>query len=150
MKNTVVIDASIALKWVIDENDSDRAAALLARWFVEGTTLLAPALLIYEVTNAVYQRIRNGIFDSDDARQALENVLLTELELVFPKNSTLSVRAMELAQQYRLPATYDAHYLALAEREQCEYWTADTRLWNAVKGKLAWVRWFGDYQPDVS
>jgi hypothetical protein len=29
-------------------------------------------------------------------------------------------------------------------------WTADTRLWNAVKGKLAWVRWFDDYQPDVS
>lgn len=53
---------------------------------------------------------------------------------------------MELAHQFNLPATYDPHYLALAEREGCEYWTADARLWNTVKGKLAWVRWLGDYQ----
>ncbi len=46
---------------------------------------------------------------------------------------------MELAIQYNLPATYDPHYLAFALREDCEYWTADNRLLNAVKGKLPWV-----------
>jgi predicted nucleic acid-binding protein len=51
-----------------------------------------------------------------------------------------------LAQQYNLPATYDAHYLALAEHEKCEYWTADTRLWNAVRDKLPWVHQLSDYQ----
>ncbi len=55
------------------------------------------------------------------------------------------MRAIELAEQYSLPATYDAHYLALAERNQCEYWTADTRLWNAIAGKLNWVYLLGDY-----
>jgi predicted nucleic acid-binding protein len=39
----------------------------------------------------------------------------------------------------------DAHYLALAEQQNCEYWTADTRLWNTVRGKLSWIRWLGDY-----
>src|SRR6266700_2054013 len=116
----------------------------------EANVILAPVLLIYEVTNAIYQHVRRGELFLDDARQTLDNALLAFLELDSPVDSSLSRRAMELAQQYRLPATYDAHYLALAEREQCDYWTADTRLWNAVKGKLAWVRWLGDYQTDVS
>src|SRR5262249_51070462 len=35
--------------------------------------------------------------------------------------------------------------LALAESKGCELWTADTRMWNSLRGKLAWVRLFGDY-----
>ena len=81
---------------------------------------------------------------TDDAKQALEDVLLPELELNFSEHLSLSIRAIELAQQYGLPATYDAHYLALAERKRCEYWTADTRLWNAIGGKLNWVRLLSD------
>lgn len=149
MRNAIIVDASVVLKWVIDEDNSDKATALLSRWFIEGTVILAPVLLIYEVTNAIYQHVCRGELFLDDARQTLDNALLAFLELDSPVDSSLSRRAMELAQQYRLPATYDAHYLALAEREQCEYWTADMRLWNAVKGKLAWVRWLGDYRPDV-
>jgi predicted nucleic acid-binding protein len=57
----------------------------------------------------------------------------------------LSTRALELADRFGLSATYDAHYLALAEREGCEYWTADERLWNSVRAQLGWVRWLGEY-----
>jgi predicted nucleic acid-binding protein len=60
----------------------------------------------------------------------------------------VSTQAMEFAQRFRLPATYDAHYLALAYAEQCECWTADKRLWNVVKRELNWVRWLGEYQPE--
>jgi predicted nucleic acid-binding protein len=83
---------------------------------------------------------------ADKARQALEDVLFPELELNFLEYAELSKRAMTLAQQYGLPATYDAHYLALAEHEKCEYWTADTLLWNAVRDKLPWVRRLSDSQ----
>jgi predicted nucleic acid-binding protein len=147
MRNVVIVDASVALKWVMDEDDSDKAAALLSRWFVRETTVLAPVLLMYELTNAIYQHVRRGEIDRDDTSQTLDDALLRFLELDSPGDSSLSRRAMELAQQYRLPATYDAHYLALAEREDCEYWTADARLWNAVKGKLPWVHWLDDYRP---
>ena len=82
-----------------------------------------------------------------EAQQALVDVLLPELAFKFSEYSSLSMRAIELAEQYGLPATYDAHSLALAERNQCEYWTADTRLWNAIAGKLKWVRLLSDYQP---
>ncbi len=149
MRNVVVVDTSVALKWVIDEDDTDKAVALLSRWFVAKTTVLAPILLVYELTNAIYQHIRKGEMDLDDAGKALDSALLMFLELDSPGDSSQNRRAMELAHRYTLPATYDPHYLALAERESCEYWTADARLWNAVKGKLPWVRWLGDYKPDT-
>jgi hypothetical protein len=45
MSNTVVVDTSIVIKWVIDETDSSIAVALLARWISEGLIILAPSLL---------------------------------------------------------------------------------------------------------
>jgi predicted nucleic acid-binding protein len=52
-------------------------------------------------------------------------------------------RAMDLAERFSLPAVYDAHYLALAERLGGEFWTADRRLVEAVQGALPWVRLVG-------
>lgn len=145
MRSTVIVDTSIVIKWVLDEPDSAIALVLLRKLIDEGTVIRAPALLTYEVTNALYQRVRKGELTFDKAKQALADVLSSELQLNFSEHATLSMRAMELAYQHTLPATYDPHYLALAERENCEYWTADKRLWNAVKGKLTWARWLGDY-----
>jgi predicted nucleic acid-binding protein len=48
-----------------------------------------------------------------------------------------------LATRFNRPATYDAHYLALAEMMDCEFWTADERLFNAVRDELSWARWLG-------
>jgi predicted nucleic acid-binding protein len=146
MKNAIVVDTSIVLKWVLDEPDSTTALALLNWWINEGTVIRAPALLTYEVANALFQRVRKGEMTAGKARQALEDVLLPELELNFLEYSELSKRAITLAQQFNLPATYDAHYLALAEHEKCEYWTADSRLCNAVRDKLPWIHQLSEYQ----
>lgn len=145
MRNVVVVDASVALKWVIDESDSDTALALLDEWSVKGTVMFAPALLAYEVANILYQNVRKGEIALNRAVKALEDVMLSGLEFDFSQDASLSMRAIELAHSSSLKAAYDPHYLALAERENCEFWTADTRMWNAVKGKFAWVRWLADY-----
>jgi len=79
------------------------------------------------------------------AKEALTKVLLSGVALNFLQDSNIGRRAIELARQFGLPATYDAYYLALAEHEGCELWTADTRMWNSIRGKLTWVRWIGDY-----
>jgi predicted nucleic acid-binding protein len=149
MKRAVIVDTSIVLKWVLDEPDSATALALLTRWINEGIVIQAPALLTYEVANALFQRVRKGEMTADKARQALEDVLFPELMLNFLEYAELSKRAITLAQQYSLPATYDADYLALAEHEKCEYWTADTRLWNTVADKLPWVRRLSDYESTM-
>jgi predicted nucleic acid-binding protein len=146
MRRAVVVDTSIVLKWVLEEPDSSTALALLTGWINEEIVIQAPALLTYEVSNALFQRVRKGEMTAEGARQALEDVLFPELLLNFVEYTDISKQAILLAQQYNIPATYDAHYLALAEYEKCEYWTADTHLCNAVKDKLPWVHQLSEYQ----
>ncbi len=145
MRNAVVVDTSIAIKWVLNEADSAVALALLAEWRNKKTAMLAPALLAYEASNTLYQNVRRGKITFDTAKQGLTKVILVGLQLDFSQDPALGIRAIELANNFSLPATYDSYYLALAEREHCNFWTADTRLWTAVQGKLSWVRWMGDY-----
>lgn len=145
MRNVVVVDTSIALKWVLEEVDSDKADTLLAEWIKKGMLIIAPDLLAYEITNALYRKVRKGEITLDRAKEALAEISLAEIEFDFSPDFALSTRAIELANHFSLSATYDSHYLALAERKGCELWTADLRMWNSVKGKLDWVRWMGDY-----
>ena len=49
-------------------------------------------------------------------------------------------RAMDFAGRFRLPAAYDSHYLALADRLGVEFWTADQKLYNTVSAALPWVK----------
>jgi predicted nucleic acid-binding protein len=56
----VVVDASLALKWTIEEPYSAEARALLANWHNNQRRLLAPALFLYEVTNVLAKRMRRG------------------------------------------------------------------------------------------
>jgi len=144
-RKCVVVDTSIAIKWAIKEDDSKPALALLNGWRDRGIVILAPALLAYEATNVLYQQVRKGKLPLTDARRALTEIIFDLVEFDFPENSDFNVRAMELGQQFGLPAAYDSHFLALAESKECELWTADTRLWMSTRGKLAWLHWLGDY-----
>ena len=146
-ERAVVVDTSIVIKWVIDEADSDIAQALLAEWVNERIVVLAPPLLAYEVANTLYQQVRRGGMSLERAREALTEVARVGIVFDFPPEIAFSSQAMELAQHFSLPATYDAQYLALAQRRGCELWTADTRLWRAVSGKLDGVRLMSDYHP---
>jgi hypothetical protein len=75
---------------------------------------------------------------------------LIEQFLLFPVNLTtvsgLYQQALALADAYALPAAYDAHYAALAQILGCNLWTDDQRLLGLLAGRLAFVRWIGDYQ----
>lgn len=145
MSDVVVVDTSIAIKWVLQESDTPAAEALLEEWNSKQINIFAPSLLIYEVTNALYQKVRRGEINLERAKEALRAMPFMGITFELSANFVLSTKAAELASRFSLPATYDAHYLALAENRGCELWTADTRMWNSLQGKLAWVRWLGDY-----
>ena len=146
----IVVDTSIVIKWAIKEEYTDLALLLLADWTAQGTVILAPALLSYEATNVFHQRIRRAAYPFEDARRALNDIIYELIVFDFASTPASHIRAIQLSQQFGLPSAYDAQYLALAESKQCELWTADRRLWNSIRGKLAWVRWLGDYQPAPS
>ena len=146
MSDVVVVDASVALKWVLREPDSDIAKTLLKQWKTEKTDVIAPGLFAYEITNILYRQVLTGKLSYEETRRLLKEIFSIGILLHFSQYEVISTRAMAFAHQFSLLATYDAHYLALAEHENCEYWTADTRLLKALNGRLPWVRTLNDYQ----
>jgi predicted nucleic acid-binding protein len=147
MRKVVVVDTSLVLKWILKETDSDKAVMLLTEWGYEQVEMFAPALLAYEVANILYQDVRKGKYTINVARESLMDVVMKGIVFDFSADLGLSMRAMEFAHRFNLPASYDSHYLALAEQEECELWTADRRLQRAVKGQLDWIRTLEDYSP---
>ena len=138
---TVCIDASVVLRYVLMPDDAPIKKVWQA-WASNETNLVAPSLLFYEVTNGLYQQEKNKYLSPETIWKSLEYSLDLPITLVNEKN--LHLRAREIAIQYNLPATYDAHYLALAEWMDIDLWTADMRLVKAVKSfGLRWVKGVG-------
>ena len=144
MNDNVVVDANIAIKWVLIETDSEIAKAILAEWKKKKMVIYVPTLLTYEVTNILYREVRAGRITSQTAIDGI-NMILRAVSPVYSRISALNLRALDLAKHFGLPATYDTHYLALAERKDCSFWTADARIWRVVKDQFDWVHWIGDY-----
>jgi predicted nucleic acid-binding protein len=94
-------------------------------------------LLYYEVTNALYRYQIAGFLAPSSTRLALKAALALPIRLY--NESEVHQRAVRLAERFCLPAAYDAHYLALAERLGGEFWTADGRLFQSVHPALPWV-----------
>jgi len=138
----VVVDASLALKWVVEEPYSTEARTLLQDWRNHRRKLLAPSLFLYEVANALAKRMQRHQFTLEQAKERLRFFL--ESGPLLRQVGAVHSRALELMERFGLPTAYDAHYLALAESQGCECWTADEGLCNAVKKELGWVRWIGE------
>ena len=143
MNESVVVDASLAVKWLVEEDDSDKAHAALESWVARDVTRIAPYLLPFEVANALHRRVLRGELNVGDGIRMISRLLTPRLELHQPPE--LHVRALQLASQLNQNAAYDAHYLALAESIGCELWTADERFYRAASPSLDNVRWLGEF-----
>lgn len=135
--NCFVVDASVAVKWVVTEIHSESARRLLERNY----TLLVPDFFFAEVTNVFWKRVLREEDNADDAKVALEAItsqplqVYTSLELMFS--------AFDMAVQTKR-AVYDCVYLTLAVESQCQMVTADEKLVNALQqnplaASLCWV-----------
>lgn len=145
MSSRVCVDPSLALKLVLEEDYSDRAHALWACWVAADIEVMAPCHLGFEVTSVIRNHVSRGEISPQAGRAAFEAILAQGIRLIHP--DVLLERAWELAEQFGRPTAYDACYLALADMAGCELWTADRRLYHAVRDALPWVKWLGDYEP---
>ena len=118
---TLVVDASVACKWFVAESGSAAAEALLAG----DQMLLAPDLIVPEVCNAAWSKLRRGEIAPEQATAMVEGLpdLLDELAPSAP----LAGRALTIANALAHPA-YDCFYLALAELRDAQMVTDDRRL----------------------
>jgi len=122
-KHKIVIDASVAMKWFIQERNRDRALILREKHVKGERSLLAPDLLIYEVCNSLRY---NPEFTEADVRDAVKALFGLHLELSSPTIRDMD-KASENAFKYDI-TIYDALYLSLAESEKSPIITADERL----------------------
>ena len=77
----VVVDASIAVKWLILEEHTAEARALARSWREAGVRLAAPQLMPFEVGNALYRRVTAGNLSFEDATRLMSNLMAQGIEL---------------------------------------------------------------------
>lgn len=145
-----VVDASVAIKWVVPEIHHEAALSLIAMWDADGVEVIVPSWFAREIANVLYQRVRRGDLNGPDAQLAIR-AIMTKV-YVRDVNWSFGLRSLELAAAFGLKASYDTYYLALAEHLDCELWTADDHFWNVVKTTFPWVKWIGEAEilPIVS
>lgn len=135
------VDASVVVRLFTEPGEE----AIRDRWHrrrSDGVRLTAPTLLRYEVTNALYRAHRSGLMTAEALGRSLQAVLALPIRL--RSDPDLHQTALDFAARFSLPAAYDAHYLALADRLGAEFWTADRRLANTVRPALPWVHVVGE------
>ena len=127
---TLVVDASVALKWFVEEPGSTPARRLLAGQ----EPLIAPDLLIAEVFNAAWRLLRRG-----ELAATQHDVIVARLADIFAELVPLLPIASAAASIGRIldHPIYDCLYIALAERTGTRMVTADRRL----LARVADTRW---------
>lgn len=123
--DSVVVDASVAVKWLVPEAGTDAAKA----WLVRSTTLIAPGLLAIEVAGALLRRMRDGTLSAHRARQALDEwtTILNDEVVVLTSDELLLRAAIDLSFEIGHPLP-DCLYLALAKSSDATLLTSDLTL----------------------
>jgi predicted nucleic acid-binding protein len=137
----LVLDASVVLKWFLPDEDFAETALHVLKEYVEGTLeLMAPTLLPFELLNGLLVAERRGRISAKVTNGAFAAFLDLDIPLNDPCKGYAEV--LPLARTYQR-SVYDAAYLTIAVQEGIDFVTGDKRLFNAVEGKLEWVKWIG-------
>lgn len=141
--DSLVIDASVAIKWFVTEPFSNQARKVLTAYEEGNLALHAPDLLIAEFANAIWKKqLFQGLTELDAG-----DILAAFRKLEF----TLTLAATLLPDAYHLAIAnrrsfYDSLYLALSIRLNGALVTADERLVNALSGSHSQVIWIPNWE----
>ena len=115
---TRAVDTSVAVKWFVAEEDQDKAERLI------GQSLVAPDLLLAEVSNVAWLKLRKKEIGIEQA-VAGQQLVMSLVEIV--PSSVFATRALEIAIEFDHPV-YDCFFLAVCESMEIGLITADKRL----------------------
>jgi len=131
----VIVDASVAVKWLIPEIHADAATRLLTDEYQR----LAPELAVFECADALRKRTRQGDLQPIDASSMVNELM--QLLTVQP-TAHLATVAFDLAVTFGR-RVYDTLYAALALQGDCVLVTADRPLYDALSpsmpGNMLWI-----------
>lgn len=135
-----VVDASVAVKWVIEEDHSAKAALLL-----EIDSRHAPDLWRAEAVNALWSKVFHGDLSAADAEERM--TVLLRAPVIGTQITDLMPRAFMISVSCRA-TMYDSLYVALAEARDIPIVTADKRLIGRLAGDAVLAQravWVADF-----
>lgn len=124
LPSRAVVDASVACKWLVWEEDSGRANQL------QQVRVLAPEMLDAECANLLWRKVRQKMIAPEDAAESL--VHLAAMPIVRTSHRHIIERALMIAFELDHPV-HDCLYLALAHQEGVPLVTADRRFIAATR-----------------
>lgn len=127
--NSAVIDANVAVSAVMPGRHHAAAVNLLERLVIEEAPIYVPHLWLSEVTTVIRKIASLASISRESALQALRAALALPV-MVIAEDADLCLQAYAWAERIEHLAAYDALYLALAERLDTDFYTADEKLFN--------------------
>jgi predicted nucleic acid-binding protein len=125
----IVLDASVVLKWLFDDEDGAEPAARLKGAHVAGHEVVAvPDLLFYEIGNVLATKTRLSEEAVEEAFSLLWEFSLERFDLGLEEFQG----SLAMARKYKI-TLYDAAYVELSRRLKCTFVTADKKLYEKVK-----------------
>ena len=123
----LVVDASVAVKWFVEEEYSAQAGRLLER----SHELYAPRLLASELGNVLWRKARTG--EMERSRVGALAAAIPQMAVYWMEDEEVCTDAVRLSLSLGR-SVYDCLYLALAHRLGATLVTADVRFANALAG----------------
>jgi predicted nucleic acid-binding protein len=141
----VVIDASAAVKAILP-NPVQAHCLMLVQTFSE-VQPAAPVLWAHETTSAIAKAVHFGAITEGEARQSLEKLDALGVRL-FVADAEQNRAAFDWTLRLKRASAYDSYYLVLAQALECDFWTANKRLFNVLKdARLGWLHWIEELAP---
>lgn len=140
--NSIVLDASVALKWAIPAATEPWAAEslrLLKRHIDGEIEFIVPDIFWAEVANALWKGARRGRWSRSDTEQAIHDMQTRDFVTV--PSLHLLTEALKIAFAFDR-GVYDCLYVALADEAKSVLITADERLANALASRFP-IKWLG-------
>jgi len=140
----IVIDANVAIRAILPIEGKSDVLELLISWHRSHSKIFAPDILIAETVSV----IRRGIFDrwitEEEGQLAVEDLFRLGVDII-PSDAGICQAALAWADKLGQSKAYDGFYLAVAERQRAELWTADEKLVNRGKQlSLSWIQWIDE------
>lgn len=133
----VAIDASFLLKIFLPESKSDQVEDLWKRWIEDHIEIVAPTLIIFEVSSVIRNKVYRNILSEEEGEEIIKLLKIPDFSLIYTEE--LLDIAWEVSTALNTPTLYDCFYLALPKLLRIPLWTADKKLYQSTKREFPFV-----------
>ena len=123
-----VIDASVACRFLLVEDLSDKAELVLESFLEGSCDLKAPKLIVYEVGNTLWKAVNQGLIEAEEAREKISYLVklkIDSIELDEKMHKSILVWSVKNDATY-----YDEAYVVSSKFSGATLLTADDALYR--------------------